>query len=254
MPEGLNYDLWLGPAPEAPFTPARVFRTAGFPGWYFISDYSKAGWIAGYGVHDLDIAQWGMGMERTGPVAIEGRGEYPRDGLFDTILTYRIEFTYANGVKIIMTDTGQNRHGVTFVGEEGRVFTRGELEAEPKSLLRESFGPDDIHLYRSPDHARNFIDCVRSRGETITPAEIAHQADRLDVTEECVRLRAHLDHFRGFAAEESSAGRKLNFLLQEMNREATTIGSKANDAQVAQWIVEAKTHVERLREQAANVE
>lgn len=172
VPDGLDYDLWLGPAPWAPYTQARVFQT----GWYFISDYSKSGWIAGYGVHDLDIAQWGLGLERSGPVEIEGRGVYPRDGLYDTILTYRIEFTYANGVKIIMTDTGQNRHGVKFVGENGWVFTRSSIEADPPALLRETIGPGEIHLYRSPDHARNFLDCVKSRAETITPPEIAHRA------------------------------------------------------------------------------
>jgi predicted dehydrogenase len=173
VPEGFDYDLWLGPAPEAPYCGLRV---RSLPGWYFISDYSKAGWIAGYGVHDLDIAQWGMGLERSGPVSIEGRGVYPTDGLFDTILTYDLEFEYANGVKLIMTDTGKNRHGVKFIGDKGWVFTRGGIEAEPKSLLREVIGPGETHLYRSPDHARNFIDCVKSRGETITPAEIAHRA------------------------------------------------------------------------------
>jgi|ETNmetMinimDraft_15_1059895.scaffolds.fasta_scaffold00731_3 predicted dehydrogenase len=175
IPKGLDYDLWLGPAPKMPFTNLRVFR-AGLPGWYFISDYSKAGWIAGYGVHDLDIAQWGMGLERSGPVSIEGSGVYPADGLFDTVMTYRIEFTYTNGVKIVMTDTSKNRHGVKFVGEEGWIFTRGGIDAEPKSILRETIGPGEIRLYRSGDHARNFIDCVRSRSETITPAEIAHRA------------------------------------------------------------------------------
>jgi predicted dehydrogenase len=173
VPEGFEYDLWLGPAPEAPYCGLRVRN---LPGWYFITDYSKSGWIAGYGVHDLDIAQWGMGLERSGPVSIEGRGVYPTDGLFDTVLTYDLEFEYANGVKIIMTDTGKNRHGVKFIGEKGWVFTRGGIEAEPKSLLREVIGPGETHLYRSPDHARNFIDCVRSRGETITPPEIAHRA------------------------------------------------------------------------------
>jgi hypothetical protein len=75
-----------------------------------------------------------------------------------------------------MTDTGQNRHGVKFVGEQGWVFTRGEIEAEPRALLRDEPGPGDVQLYRSLDHAQNFIDCVRSRRETITPAEIAHRA------------------------------------------------------------------------------
>ena len=109
-------------------------------------------------------------------MAISGSGEYPKDGLFDTIMTYRIEFEYANGVKIVMTDTSKNRHGVRFIGEKGSVFTRTELEADPASLLREEIGPGEIHLYRSPDHARNFLDCVRTRGETITPPEIAHRA------------------------------------------------------------------------------
>jgi uncharacterized protein (TIGR00255 family) len=84
--------------------------------------------------------------------------------------------------------------------------------------------------------------------------EIAVQADRLDCTEECVRLRSHLKHFREFAAEAESSGRKLNFLLQEMNREATTIGSKANDASVAMFAVRMKEEIERIREQVQNIE
>ena len=176
VPAGLDYDLWLGPAPWAPFAPARVFPHGGLPGWYFVSDYSLSGWIAGYGVHDLDIAHWGMGTGRTGPVAVEGRGEFPADGLYDTVLTYDLEFTYANGVKLIMTDTGRNAHGVRFEGTEGWVFTRSGVDAEPKSLLRETFGPGDIHLERSPGHVRNWLDCIRSRARTITPAEVAHRA------------------------------------------------------------------------------
>ena len=178
VPPGLNYDLWLGPAPVTPYHPVKVggIPGVGLRGWYFVSDYSKAGWIAGYGVHDLDIAQWAIGMERSGPVSIEGSGVYPQDGLFDTALTFRIVYEYANGVRIVMTDTGQNRHGVTFEGERGTIFTRGQIEADPASLLREVVGPGEIHLYRSDNHAQNFIDCVRTRGETITPPEIAHRA------------------------------------------------------------------------------
>ena len=117
-----------------------------------------------------------MGLERSGPISIEGEGVYPKDGLFNTILTYRIEFKYANGIKIVMTDTSQNRHGVKFVGDKGWIFTRDRIEAEPASILREPIGPNDIHLYRSPDHARNFLDCIKSRAETITSPEIAHRA------------------------------------------------------------------------------
>lgn len=84
--------------------------------------------------------------------------------------------------------------------------------------------------------------------------EIAMQADRMDCVEECVRLRSHLKHFRAFTAEAESSGRKLNFLLQEMNREATTIGSKANDASVAMYAVRMKEEIERIREQVQNIE
>jgi len=172
VPDDIDYDLWLGPAPVAPYH-AHVVNACG---WYFVSDYSKSGWIAGFGVHDIDIAQWGMGLERGGPVEIEGKGVFPANGLYDTVLTYELEFRYANGVTLVMTDTSRNRHGVRFVGTEGWVYTRGGCEARPESLLRETFKPGETHLYRSPGHDRNFIDCIKSRAETITPAEVAHRA------------------------------------------------------------------------------
>ena len=169
--------MWLGPAPYAPYTPWRVGRECqGLACWYFISDYSLSGWIAGYGVHDIDIAHWGMGTEHTGPVTIEGEGQFPEKGLFDTVMDYRIEFNYANGVTILMTDTNHNRHGVQFVGSEGSIFTRGGIEADPPALLSENSGPNEVRLYESNLHEQNFLDCVRTRGATITPAEVAHRS------------------------------------------------------------------------------
>lgn len=84
--------------------------------------------------------------------------------------------------------------------------------------------------------------------------EVALLADKLDISEELSRLASHLSQFDDLLDQGGGIGRKLEFLIQELLREVNTIGSKANDAQIAQWIVEAKTHVERLREQAANVE
>jgi len=84
--------------------------------------------------------------------------------------------------------------------------------------------------------------------------EMALFADRVDCTEECVRLHAHLDQFRALMEGNELAGRKLNFLLQEMNREANTIGSKANDVEIAHAVVTIKEELERLREQVQNVE
>ena len=172
VPKGLDYDLWLGPAPWAPFTRLRAFGT----GWYFISDYSKAGWVAGHAVHDMDLAHWGMGTELAGPLSVEGRGVFPKDGLFDTVTTYRLEYEYPNGVRLILADTTKHAHGVRFEGTEGWVFTRYDCAVEPRSLLRTRFGPNDTHLYRSPGHIRNFLDCVKTRAQTITPAEVAHRS------------------------------------------------------------------------------
>lgn len=176
VPDGLDYDLWLGPAPKAPYTPWRVGRECGYPGWYFISDYSQSGWIAGFAVHDIDIAHWGMGTEHTGPISVEGEGVFPTEGLFNTVMTYRLELKYANGVTLVVTSTDQNPHGVRFVGSEGWIFTRSTIEAEPKSLLREVIGADETHLYASPMHEQNFVDCVKSREPTITPIEVAHRS------------------------------------------------------------------------------
>ncbi len=84
--------------------------------------------------------------------------------------------------------------------------------------------------------------------------EVAMLADRLDCTEECVRLDAHLEQFKHLIDGPELAGRKLNFLLQEMNREANTIGSKANDVEIAHAVIVMKEEIERLREQVQNVE
>lgn len=84
--------------------------------------------------------------------------------------------------------------------------------------------------------------------------EIAMMVDRLDCTEECVRLAAHLDQFRSLVDGQELAGRKLNFLLQEMNREANTIGSKSNDVEITRAVIVMKEEIERLREQVQNVE
>ena len=100
VPDWLDWDLFQGPAPERPYTPwrwARFKEIGNLASWYFISDYSKAGWIAGYGVHDIDLALWGLGITDEGPVTIEGKGVFPESGLFDTVLTYELHFTWPDG-------------------------------------------------------------------------------------------------------------------------------------------------------------
>lgn len=177
VPEGFDYELWLGPAPHAPYTPWRVKVPGELPGWYFVSDYSTSGWVAGFGVHDVDIAFWGMGDEWDGPIEAEGTGVFPADGLFDTVLTYHLEYRLANGVRMIVTTPDETPwHGVRFEGTDGWVFTRSEIDAVPKSLLHEPIGANDVRLYESKLHEQNFLECVKSRAKTITPIDAAYRA------------------------------------------------------------------------------
>ncbi len=181
VPPGFDYKMWLGPAPYRPYTENRVIT----PYWYFISDYS-IGFISGWGVHHVDIAQWGNGTDHTGPLSVEGTGTFPKGGITDTELTWDSELHYANGVKMLFGDNQRYEQGVRFEGDEGWVHVnRSVIEAEPASLLKETFGPNDIRLYRSdrPDveghtdnHVWNFLDCVKSRYQTACPPEIAHRS------------------------------------------------------------------------------
>jgi predicted dehydrogenase len=167
VPAGFDYDLWLGPAPAAPYTEKRCHFS-----FRYISDYA-GGVMTDLGAHDNDIAQWGNGTERTGPIEIEGAGEFPRDGLFNTAMRFKVNYRYANGVELICsTDPYPSGTGVRFEGTEGWVYTRSEIDAQPKSLLTSAIGPNEVHLYDSSNHQRNFLDCVKSRKETITPAEV----------------------------------------------------------------------------------
>ncbi|HON92865.1 MAG TPA: Gfo/Idh/MocA family oxidoreductase [Sedimentisphaerales bacterium] len=179
VPENLDYDMWLGPAPWAPYTEERVHPQNSLtarPGWLRISDYG-AGMITGWGSHHLDIAHWGMGTEFTGPIEIEGRAEFPKNGLWDVHGDFHIEYTYANGVKMIVADEGVHKNGVRFEGDKGWVFVdRSRIDAEPKSLLQEVIGADETKLYVSNHHKGNFYDCVKSRAETIAPVEVAHRS------------------------------------------------------------------------------
>jgi len=175
VPDGLDYDFWLGPAPWAPYTVERVHPQKGYgrPGWLRISDYS-GGMMTGWGAHHVDIAQWGLGTERTGPIEIEGRGEFPSDGLWDVHGKFRVECRYADGIRMIIDD-GPN--GVRFEGTEGWVFvTRGSMDAEPKSLLKARLGPEEVHLVKSVNHQENFIACVRSRQDPVANVEVGHRS------------------------------------------------------------------------------
>ena len=170
VPEGFNYDLWLGPAPAAPYCPARCHVN-----FRWILDYS-GGQLTDWGGHHPDIAQWGMGAENTGPVkVINAKGKFADGPLWNTATEYYFECIYANGVKLIISNRVQG--GVTFEGTDGTVWAnRGTHKASSPEIMRSVIGPNEIHLYESNDHFRNFIDCVISRREPIAPVETAHRS------------------------------------------------------------------------------
>ena len=172
VPEGLDWDFWLGPAPWVPY------RGVCHWNWRWMMDYS-GGQLTDWAGHHIDIAHWGLGLDYTGPVEIEGKGVYPRDGIYDAPTAYKFTCKYDNGLTMIVANDRQQPKGMGTIwyGEDGWVYVkRGRLEAEPESILDERIGPNEIKLYESRDHQRNFLDCVKSRKLTITPVEIAHRS------------------------------------------------------------------------------
>ncbi len=178
VPEELDYEMWLGQAAYYPYIEERVHPQKSYsrPGWLRTTDYC-CGMITGWGSHHIDSAHWGMDTEYTGPVRIYGTAEFSDRGVWDVHGAFRIEYTYANGVTLICADNEKNRQGVFFEGTEGWVYVRrGYIEANPKSLLGITLKPDDVHLYKSSDHKRNFLDCIRSRRRPVAPVEIGHRS------------------------------------------------------------------------------
>ena len=168
IPEGFDYNFWLGPAPQAPYTKMRCHYC-----FRFILDYS-GGQMTNWGAHYLDIAQWGNGADDTGPVEIDGKGEYPPKGLFNTAAKADIKYTYANRVVLHLTTGGGHTR---FDGSKGWVdVRRGRIKAEPESLLKVKIKPNEIHLYNSRDHKRDFLDCIKSRKQPVANAEVGHRS------------------------------------------------------------------------------
>ena len=174
VPEGLDWDFWLGPAPWRPY--CDFGRDRCHYQWRWIMDFS-GGQLTDWAGHHIDIAHWGLDLDRTGPVEIEGRGVYPRDGLYDVPIEYKFTCKYANGIVMTVANNKQIPQGTKWYGETGWIYVkRGKLEADPPSVLQEKIGPNEIKLYKSNDHKQNFLDCVRSRKLTIAPVEVGHRS------------------------------------------------------------------------------
>lgn len=186
VPEGFDYDLWLGPAPQVPYHVKRCIYK-----FRFNLDYS-GGQITNLGAHSIDVAQWANDSSLSGPVEVEGlHAKWPPNGsLFNTALEAKFRARYANGVELIGESTDREM-GVRFEGTEGWIdlTLRGRFQASSPALETAVIGDDEIRLpvsnpartFDEPgdyyaDHVRNFLDCVKSRQEPIEPVEAGHRS------------------------------------------------------------------------------
>ncbi len=175
-PEGLDWERWLGPAPWRPYCEFGSDKCHW--DWRWIMDFS-GGQLTDWAGHHIDIAHWGLDKEHTGPVEVEGKAEYPADGLWDAPVTYDFTCRYADGLRLrVASDNLMGFMGTKWHGESGWVYVdRERIDAADARLLSyDVIGPSDVRLYRGPpnrDHVDNFLDCVHSRQPTITPVETA---------------------------------------------------------------------------------
>lgn len=187
VPEELDWDMWLGPAPKVPY------RGISHWNWRWQMAYS-GGQLTDWAGHHIDIAQWGLGMERSGPISVEGEGVIRENDMYDVPMEYDIEYEYANGIEMRVANSrkyfkrkgkgwdGRKKDnkfgmGAVWYGEEGWIqVNRSGLFASDPKILDEKIGDGDIRLYRSRNHHQNFIECITSRKETVAPAEIGHRS------------------------------------------------------------------------------
>jgi predicted dehydrogenase len=192
IPEGFDYNMWLGPAPYEPYTPRRCHGS-----FRWLYDYS-GGQMTDLGAHFVDLAQWARGDKELGPTQYEGWAEFPQDGLFNTPVRFEITATYADGVKMIChdeTEPGRGPRGNKFVGSEGWVSVddTGKITASSNAILQKISTTQRGYEYMQGHH-RDFLDCVKTRAHPIAPPEVAHRSTTVcHITNLCLRLGRKLN-------------------------------------------------------------
>jgi predicted dehydrogenase len=179
VPEGLDWDRWCGPTEPVPFS-MRVYLTYNNPGWHNIRTYS-GGWLANAGSHALDMVQWALGADESGPVEVWAERQSYQS---------KVTLRYANGVLLKLEQTGDadtrlakepglelaSAFGAIFYGDKGLlVMHRGRFNTKPIAISQEPIHEADVHLYPSDHHLQNWIDCMRSRRPPAADVEIGHR-------------------------------------------------------------------------------
>jgi predicted dehydrogenase len=183
VPEGLDYDLWLGPAPWRPYSGC----PDGESSWYHVRDYGL-GFIAGWAAHPLDLLVWAYDIHQAGDWEIEGTGIIPTEGCNDAVIDWDVAVRFGNGVKMKFFAAGVPQEEdprlkplynyAQLIGTEGWVAIHYMgLETEPASLRSSAVGPEEVHLPISEGQEQNFIECVQTRQMPVDPIEDAVQSD-----------------------------------------------------------------------------
>jgi len=187
IPAGFDYDLWQGPALKRPYSKVRASNK----GAWFIDDYA-IGFVAGWGAHPLDIAQWGNNTDETSPIEYSGTGSFfAEDNIFNTMNSWDIHAKYANGVDMHFCSYDVAKpivskyrpfmgHGTTFFGSKGWVSVdRKGVHVSNPEWLNHQFTEGDIRLVKSSDHMRNFIEAIKNGTPTVSPIESAIRSDTI---------------------------------------------------------------------------
>ncbi|MFI5379083.1 MAG: Gfo/Idh/MocA family protein [Tepidisphaerales bacterium] len=220
VPADIDYENFVGPAPFFPYSHFRTNRE----GHFHCYEYS-IGFLGGWGAHPLDIAQWGMGADNTSPVEYSGTGRIPTQGMYSTVYDWDINCRYASGATLhfMSTKIGEpvfmkyrrrnSDHGTTFFGEDGWLSVdRGGMEASDPRFLSIRLKPTDTRLVVSNSHARNFLDCIRTREQPISHLEAAIRSDTIShMSDLTVRLGRpiHWDPAREVVVNDETANRML---------------------------------------------
>ena len=173
VPEYLNYDMWLGPAPYAPYTPGRCHYN-----FRWIKDYS-GGSLSDWGAHMIDNAQWMNGTENTGPVEVSGSGSAPAEGIYNAYDKFNLQYRYANGVSM---EVHSDFVEIYCEGTEGWLLIkdwRGKVEASSDEILNSVITENDLHLYTDESEHVNFLKCIRSGKPAYHPVEHLHRTSTI---------------------------------------------------------------------------
>jgi myo-inositol 2-dehydrogenase / D-chiro-inositol 1-dehydrogenase len=174
VPSELNYDFWLGPAWDAPYTENRAHpvKAWGRPGWMRVDSYCN-GMISNWGAHLMGIAQWGNATEYTGPFSVEGTGVFDK-GLWNTLNSFEIRYQYAGGVEMSFKI---ERPFVRFEGEKDWIEIEypDKLTASSQAILDSEIAPTEIRIRDLPSDKEDFLLAVKSGKPTLEPLETAHR-------------------------------------------------------------------------------